>query len=67
MNLKAVDTKFIDIKNRSALGDFLVITSGTSSRHINSIASKIIEYNKKKVFQLKVLNQQSGLLWILVI
>ena len=62
-DLKAVDTKFIDIKNRSALGDFLVITSGTSSRHINSIASKIIEYNKKKVISVEGLKSTE---WVIV-
>ena len=47
-DLKANDIKFIDIKNRSALGDFLLIVTGNSSRHINAIATKIIENHKKK-------------------
>ena len=47
-DLKAIDIKFIDIKNRSALGDFLLIVTGNSSRHINAIAAKIIENHKKK-------------------
>ena len=47
-DLKAIDIKFIDIKNRSALGDFLLIVTGSSTRHINSIATKIIENYKKK-------------------
>ena len=62
-DLKAIDTKFIDIKNRSALGDFLVINSGTSSRHINSIASKIIESNKKKVISVEGLKSTE---WVIV-
>ena len=52
-DLKAVDIKFIDIKNRSALGDFLLIVTGSSSRHINSIARKIIENYKKKVISVE--------------
>ncbi len=51
--LKAIDVKFIDIKNRSALGDYLVIASGNSSRHINAIASKIIENNKSSVISVE--------------
>ena len=48
-SLKAVDTKLIDIKNRSALADYLVIASGNSSRHLNSITSNLIKSNKKKI------------------
>ena len=44
-DLKAENIVKIDIKDRSALGDYLIIASGTSSRHINAIASK---NNKKK-------------------
>ena len=46
--LKAENVVKIDIKDRSALGDYLIIASGTSSRHINAIASKIIKKNKKE-------------------
>ena len=46
--LKAENVVKIDIKDRSALGDYLIIASGTSSRHINAIASKIIKKNKRK-------------------
>ena len=42
-DLKAENIVKIDIKDRSALGDYLIIASGTSSRHINAIASKIIK------------------------
>ena len=41
-DLKAENVVKIDIKNRSALGDYIIVASGTSSRHINAIASKII-------------------------
>ena len=46
--LKAADIVTIDIKDRSALADYLIIASGNSSRHINSIASKIIKKIKNK-------------------
>ena len=47
-NLKAVDIQLLDIKNRSALADFIVIASGNSSRHVNSIVTNLIKNNKKK-------------------
>ena len=48
-DLKAKDVKVIDIKNRSALGDYIIIVSGTSSRHLNSIVNNIVKNNKKNV------------------
>ena len=60
---KAVDIKFIDIKNRSALGDFLLIVTGNSSRHINAIATKIIQNYKKKVMSVEGLKSTD---WVIV-
>jgi len=62
-DLKANDIKFIDIKNRSALGDFLLIVTGNSSRHINAIATKIIESHKKKVISVEGLKSTE---WVIV-
>ena len=58
-DLKAIDVKFIDIKNRSALGDFLLIVTGNSSRHINAIATKLIENLKKQVITVKIISTDS--------
>ena len=62
-DLKAIDIKFIDIKNRSALGDFLIIVTGNSTRHINAIATKIIENYKKKVISVEGLKSPD---WVIV-
>jgi len=62
-DLKAIDIKFIDIKNRSALADFLVIVTGNSSRHINSLATKIVENYKKKVISVEGLKSTE---WVIV-
>ena len=37
-DMKAIEVVVIDINNRSALADYFIIASGSSSRHINSIA-----------------------------
>ena len=60
--LKAENVVKIDIKDRSALGDYLIIASGTSSRHINAIASKIIK-NKKKIISIEGLKSTE---WVIV-
>ena len=60
---KAKDIEIIDIKNRSALGDYMIIVSGTSSRHINSIVSNIVKSNKKFVNSTEGLNSTD---WLIV-
>ena len=48
-DVKAKDIEIINIKNRSALGDYMIIVSGTSSRHINSIVANIVKLNKNHI------------------
>jgi ribosome-associated protein len=59
---KANDIEVLNIRNRSALADFLVIASGTSARHINSIVSKIIKSNKKFVLSTEGLKSTDWLI-----
>jgi ribosome-associated protein len=40
---KAVDIQVIDLRDQSALADYIVVASGTSSRHITSMAEKLRE------------------------
>lgn len=40
---KAQDIQVIDLSGKSALADYIVVASGTSSRHITSMAEKLNE------------------------
>ena len=40
---KAVDIIAIDLKNKSSMADYMIIASGTSSRHIQSLSEQILE------------------------
>ena len=60
---KAKDIQIINIKNRSALGDYMVIVSGTSSRHINSIVSNIVRLNKTHILSTEGINSTD---WLIV-
>jgi len=45
---KAVEVKSINLQNKSSIADFMIIASGNSSRHIQSLAEILLEKLKKK-------------------
>lgn len=45
--LKAKDVVEIDVRGKSSVADFLVIASGTSTRHVKSIADEVVKFAKK--------------------
>ena len=44
---KAQDIITIDLKDKSSMADFMIIASGTSSRHIQSLSEQVLEKLKK--------------------
>ena len=42
-DMKAEDTLTIDLRNKSSIGDYMVISSGRSQRHVGSVADRVIE------------------------
>ena len=40
---KAHDIVSIDLKDKSSVADFMIIASGTSSRHIQSLSEQVLE------------------------
>ena len=63
---KAENTKTINIKGKSALGDYMVIASGRSHRHVAAIADHLLRELKDKGFgPVKVEGQQAAD-WILI-
>ena len=45
---KALDIKSINLKNKTAIADFMIIASGTSSRHIQALAEILLDKLKSK-------------------
>ncbi|MFT4256167.1 MAG: ribosome silencing factor [Pseudoxanthomonas sp.] len=45
--LKAKDVVEIDVRGKSSVTDYLVIVSGTSTRHVKSIADEVVRFAKK--------------------
>ena len=40
---KALDVVSIDLANKSSMADFMIIASGTSSRHIQALSEQVLE------------------------
>ena len=45
--LKAKDVVEIDVRGKSSVTDYMVVASGTSSRHVKSIADEVVKFAKK--------------------
>ena len=44
---KAQDIITIDLKDKSSMADYMIIASGTSSRHIQSLSEQVLEKLKR--------------------
>ena len=45
---KAIDVRAIDLKGKSTVADYMIIASGTSSRHLQALSEMILEKLKKE-------------------
>jgi ribosome-associated protein len=65
-DLKAKDIREIDVRGKTSIADLLVIASGTSARHVKSIADEVSKGAKKAgVMPLGVEGEVEGE-WVLV-
>ena len=64
---KAQDIVTIDLKDKSSMADYMIIASGTSSRHIQSLSEQVLEKLKNNgVIDSKIEGKESGE-WKLVV
>jgi ribosome-associated protein len=42
-DLKAEDTVTIDLTDKSTIGDYMIVTSGRSNRHVGAIADHVMD------------------------
>lgn len=40
---KAEDTITLDLRNKSSIADFMIVTSGRSNRHVGAVADRVME------------------------
>lgn len=41
--MKAEDTLTLDLRRKSTIADYMVVTSGRSNRHVGSVADRVVE------------------------
>ena len=57
---KAQDIVSIDLKDKSSMADYMIIASGTSSRHIQSLSEQVLEKLKDNGVRVKIEGKDSN-------
>jgi len=63
---KALDIISIDLKNKSSMADYMIIASGTSSRHIQALSEQVLEKLKNNGVKNSRIEGKESLDWKLV-
>ena len=58
---KALNIISIDLEGKSSMADYMIIASGTSSRHIQALSEQVLEQFKKNgILNCKIEGKESG-------
>jgi ribosome-associated protein len=63
---KALDIISIDLKNKSSMADYMIIASGTSSRHIQALSEQVLEKLRTNGVKNSKIEGKESLDWKLV-
>ena len=63
---KAQDIVTIDLKDKSSIADYMIIASGTSSRHIQSLSEQVLEKLKNNGVKDSKIEGKESMEWKLV-
>ena len=63
---KALDIISIDLKNKSSMADYMIIASGTSSRHIQALSEQVLDKLKTNGVKNSKIEGKESLDWKLV-
>ena len=63
---KAQDIVTIDLKDKSSIADYMIIASGTSSRHIQSLSEQVLEKLKDNGIKNSKIEGKESAEWKLV-
>lgn len=65
-SMKANDLKVIDVRGKTSVCDFIVIASGTSTRHVKSMGDEVVVTAKKLGYPPLGMEGEKDAEWILV-
>lgn len=63
---KAQDIKVMEVKGLTDITDFMILATGTSSRHVNAIADKLVDYMKEAGHRPMGVEGEDEAEWVLV-
>ena len=63
---KTLDIISIDLKNKSSMADYMIIASGTSSRHIQALSEQVLQKLKNNGVKNSKIEGKESLDWKLV-
>jgi ribosome-associated protein len=65
-DMKALEVKVLDVRGLTDVADTLVIASGTSDRHVRSVAKNVVEKTKAAGFRPHGVEGQQDSDWVLI-
>ncbi len=65
-DMKALEVKVLDVRGLTDIADFMVIASGTSDRHVRSVAQRVVEKTKLAGFRPHGVEGQQDSDWVLI-
>lgn len=65
-DMKALEVKVLDVRGLTDISDYMVIASGTSDRHVRSVAQRVVEKTKEAGFRPHGVEGQQDGDWVLI-
>ncbi len=65
-DMKAFDIKLLDVRGLTQVADFMIIASGTSDRHVRSVAERVVERTKQAGFRPFGVEGKEDSDWVLI-
>ena len=65
-DMKALEVKVLDVRGLTDIADTMVIASGTSDRHVHSVAQRVVERTKEAGFRPHGVEGQQDSDWVLI-
>jgi len=65
-DMKALEVRILDVRGLTDIADYMVIASGTSDRHVRSVAQRVVEKTKEAGFRPHGVEGQQDADWVLI-